>query len=75
MIHRIIIRSSFDYMASMLQPTLDTQCTCVFVVLKKEVEISSNTMSEVIQKLKNVVQKKFGTDAVPQGCLVSLAVE
>ena len=59
----------------MLQPTLDSQCTCVFVGLKKGVERTFNTISEVIQKLKKAVQLKFGSDAVPQGCLVSLAVE
>ena len=62
-------------MPSMLQPTLDSQCTCVFVGLKKGVERTFTTISEVIQKLKNAVQKAFGTDAVPQGCVVSLAPE
>jgi len=62
-------------MPSTLQPTLDSQCTCVFVWLKKGVERTFTTISEVIQKLKNAVQKTFGTDAVPQGCVVSLAAE
>ena len=61
-------------MAYMLLPTLDTQRTCAFVGLKKGVEPTSNTKSEVIQKLKNAVQKIFGEDAVPH-CLVRLAVE
>ena len=61
-------------MASMLQPTLDTQCTCAFVGLKKGVERTFKTISEVIQKLKNAVQTMCGHDAVPQGCLVSSAL-
>ena len=64
-----------EQLQAMLQPTLDSQCTCVFVGLKKGVERTFNTISEVIQKLKKAVQLKFGSDAVPQGCLVSLAVE
>jgi len=41
------------------------------VGLKKGVERTFTTISEVIQKLKNAVQKAFGTDAVPQGCVIT----
>lgn len=61
-------------MASMLQPTIDTQFICVFVELKKGEQITVIIISEVTRKLKCAVQKKFGIDVVPQVCLVSSAV-
>ena len=75
-IYRIIVLVVILIMAYMLQPTLDdTQCTCAFVGLKKGVQRTFKTISEVIQKLKDAVQLNFGNYAVPQSCLVSSAVK
>ena len=49
--------------------TLDTQCTCVFVGLRKGVEKTLNT--EVILNLKDAVSQIFGSDIVPNDCFVS----
>ena len=54
--------------------TLDTQCTCVFVGLKKGVEKTVNTIVEVIQKVKDAVLQTFGNDVVPNDCFVSSEV-
>lgn len=37
-----------------------TQCTCVFVGLKKGVEKTHAIISEVIQKLRDAVIREFG---------------
>ena len=52
--------------------TLDTQCTCVFVGLKKGVEKTVNTVVEVIQRVKDAVLQTFGI--VPNACFVSSEV-
>jgi len=51
--------------------TLDTQYTCVFVGLKKGVEGTLNTVSEVIQKVKDAVLQQFGEQFVPKAYFVS----
>ena len=54
--------------------TLDTQCTCVFVGLKKGVKKTVNTIVEVIQRVKDAVLQTFGNDVVPNDCFVSSEV-
>ena len=50
---------------------VDNQCTCVFVGLKKGVEKTINTVTEVILNLKEAVMQAFGQDVVPQSYFVS----
>ena len=50
---------------------IDNQCTCVFVGLKKGVEKTINTVTEVILNLKEAVMQAFGQDVVPQSYFVS----
>ena len=49
----------------------DSQFTCVFVELKKGVEGTHSTKTEVILNLKDAVMKTFGQDVVPKDCFVS----
>ena len=45
--------------------TIDSQHICVFVGLKKGVERTLNTVTEVIQKVKDAVMQVFGEHVVP----------
>ena len=48
-----------------------TQCTCVFVGLKKGVERTHAIISEVIQKMKDAVTREFGQLVVLHNYFVS----
>ena len=54
---------------------LDTQCTCVFVWLKKGVEKTQSTVDQVIQKVKDALMKECDQDIVPKDCFVQLEVK
>lgn len=55
---------------------LDTQCTCVFVWLKKGVEKTRSTVArQVIQKVKDALMKECDQDIVPKKCFVSFEVK
>ena len=68
--HACYIELVFDLLILIF--TLDTQCTCAFVGLKKGVEKTLNT--EVILNLKDAVLQSFGNDVVPKDCFVSSEV-
>ena len=55
-----------------LLSTLDTQCTCVFVLLLQGVEKTLSTVVEVIQKVKDTLMEE---DIEPKDCFVSLEVK
>lgn len=45
--------------------TIDSPRICVFVGLKKGVERTYNTVTEVIQKVRDAVMRAFGEHVVP----------
>lgn len=66
---------TYLYRMLLIAVHLDTQCTCVFVWLKKGVERTWSTVVQVIQKVKDALMEEYDQDIVPKDYFVSLEVK